>query len=105
MTHPATASEYPYRATVEVKTLFYRDDGVTLTDPPVVKLRVTKPDGVETVYTYGVDALITKPSAGDYRALIQGTLQGPWMYGWEGSGGSYPSADEWYFMVTRTGVP
>lgn len=41
------------------------------TDPDVVKCGIEEPSGTETVYTYGVDAQITKTSTGVFQVRIQ----------------------------------
>ena len=52
-------------------------------DPDVVRLRVIDPSGIETLYTYGVDAELIRDDVGDYRLALTFTESGEWFYIWD----------------------
>ena len=58
----------------------------TNTDPTTVKVRVKKPDGTITAYTYVTDAEVVKSATGIYYIDVTLTLGGTWTYRWEGTG-------------------
>lgn len=72
----------------------------TATDPTTVKLRYRRDGRAETVDTYGgAESIITRVSAGSYRADIVPDHVGKWLYRWEGTGAA-TGASEGSFTVT-----
>lgn len=69
----------------------------TLTDPTTVTLRVRKPDGVATDYTYAGGA-VTKSSTGVYYRDVDIDQAGEWNYRWSGTG-TLVVAEEGQFYV------
>jgi hypothetical protein len=56
-------------------------------DPTTVKFKVRAPSGTETVYTFGVDANVTKQATGRYRGYFDvGNADGDWYARWTGEG-------------------
>jgi hypothetical protein len=67
-------------------------------DPTTVKLVVRRPNGAETTYTYGVDALVVRNGAGDYRADLDGNQVGQWLCAWRGSGAVQATIEDDFFI-------
>lgn len=74
-------------------------------DSTVVRMRITDPLGVITVYVYGVDAELTRVTDGSYLLIIRPTVAGLFKARYEsedsGSDARY-GADEWHFIVRRS---
>lgn len=71
--------------TVRLAVNWQNEDGTDLDPSTDVALKVRKPSGVITTYTYsGAD--ITKSSAGDYYHEITTDQSGRWWYRWTASG-------------------
>lgn len=71
---------------VELPARFQKADK-TLTDPTIVRLRIIDPTGAAVTHIYAVGSgLITRDSAGLYRAQIVPSIPGRWHYRWEGFG-------------------
>lgn len=58
----------------------------TYVDPDAVYLTVEDPDGVETVYQFGVDSEITKTDTGKYRGAFPLDAAGMWTWCWWSTG-------------------
>lgn len=56
------------------------------TDPTTVQFFLQNPAGVETSYTYNVDATVQRDDVGDYHADIEPNLPGLWRWRFVGSG-------------------
>jgi hypothetical protein len=65
-------------------TAQFRDGSGNPADPAGVLLTIRDPNGVTTVYTYGVDA-IAKDDVGAYHYDLTVTSAGTWIYRWEGT--------------------
>lgn len=55
-------------------------------DPTTVKCTITAPAGVETTYTYGVDAEVKKDATGQYYMDVDVNARGWWYYRWWSTG-------------------
>lgn len=62
--------------------------GKTLIDPGTVTAEVKPPTGSTTLYTYGVDAALTRDSVGKFRLVFELTLAGAYHVKWTGIAGS-----------------
>jgi hypothetical protein len=82
---------------VELKGTFTNDAG-TLTNPTAVTCRVKNPNGVITVYVYGVDGALTRPSTGVYTLALTPDIAGAWTYRFEGTG-AVQQAGEKSFVI------
>jgi hypothetical protein len=56
-----------------------------LTDPSSVTCIVRTPAGVQTTYTYGVDAALSKVSVGLYQVVIHLQERGTYKWKWTGT--------------------
>lgn len=65
-------------------TTTFTDIAGALTDPASVVCRIKTPSGVTWVYTYDIDAQMTKTSAGIYNLDLPLTEAGTWAYKWNG---------------------
>jgi len=70
------------------------------TDPTAVILKVQRPSGAESTYTYALSQ-VTKSSTGIYYKEIAANESGRWYYRWEGTG-AVVSADEDVFFVKNS---
>lgn len=77
------ANSYHVNQTIRVTGTF-TVNGVA-TDPTTVTVKVSKPDGVQTSYTYALGE-VTKSSTGVYYRDISLTMKGKWIYRLEGTG-------------------
>ena len=77
----------------------FRNDEGTDVDPTTVVIRVMSPSRVETTYTYGTDAEMTKSSVGDYAADITPDESGRWHFRWQTTGTGTTLAFEGDFLV------
>lgn len=77
----------------------FRNDEGTDVDPTTVAIRVLSPSKVETTYTYGTDAEVTKSSVGDYAADITPDESGRWHFRWQTTGSGTTLAFEGDFIV------
>lgn len=68
------------------------------TDPSAVFGKVKTPSGVETIYTYGVDAALVKQATGIYYMDVSCTESGTWHYKIYATG-TGQAADENSFLV------
>ena len=90
---------YPEGTLVTVQGTF-RSSAQALQDPTVVKLTTVEPDGTETTYVYGTDALVTKTSTGIYAAnLDTSSKRGLWLYTWWSTGTGQADSGERSFYV------
>jgi len=90
-----------------VKLTSYNADGEgfkntagALTDPATVTLKVKKPDGTVTTYTYA-SAEITKDAVGRYSYQLTIDQDGVWSYRWIGTG-TIVAAEEDAFFVRKS---
>jgi len=95
------ANSYVYNTGVRVTGTFTSSG--TPTDPTTVTLKVRKPDGIITVYTYASGA-ITKSEVGVYYKDFVLDQSGAWYYYWQGTG-TVVAADEWWLSVKDTVFP
>ena len=63
---------------------FYDGDG-NLFNPTTVTCTVTTPAGVSTLYTFGLDYLLTNPSTGVFKQAWLGAVGETWTVKWYGS--------------------
>lgn len=70
----------------------FRTAAGALADPTTVELIVIAPSGMQTVYRYGVDAIVQRAGQGDYFAVIAPTAVDVWSYVWRGTTAGTPSA-------------
>lgn len=92
-------NKYPFGSMVTLGANFTIVGASTPIDPTTVILRVTDPNGAETVYS-GVQ--ITRITQGQYSCnVIANTAPGFWNYRWEGAGAAV-AADETRFYVNTT---
>jgi hypothetical protein len=70
---------------IRARVTYTDPDTDALTDPSSVTVVVRTPAGVLTTYTYGVDAALSKVSAGVYQVLITLSEVGTWKWKWTGS--------------------
>ena len=84
---------------VRISVTFRDPVGGALVDPASVEFRFKTPDGTETTYTYPAD--ITRTSAGNYHRDVVLAANGAHYYRWASSG-TYPSAAEGLFVVSRS---
>jgi hypothetical protein len=89
---------------VDVQMLFYSDAAkTTLADPTAVSLRVRKPDGTATDYSYGGAGTVTKSATGTYVQLITVDQAGRWWFRWAGTG-AVATVEESEFRVRERRV-
>jgi hypothetical protein len=67
-------------------------------DPTAVFCEVRTPAGVETTYTYGVDAGLVKDSVGNYHLNVSATARGTWPYRWYSTGTGQAAGESWFFV-------
>jgi uncharacterized protein YfaS (alpha-2-macroglobulin family) len=65
-----------------------------LADPATLVARTKRPDGVVTVYTYGVDPQWSRLSTGTYTLDISLSVSGVWWYRIETTGANVVGAEE-----------
>lgn len=70
----------------------FRTAAGALADPTTVELVVIAPSGTQTIYRYGVDAIVQRAGLGDYFAIIPASAGGIWSYVWRGTTAGSPSA-------------
>ena len=70
-------------------------------DPGVVTVRIKNPVGVKTSYVYGIAVEVVKDSVGLYHMDLEPTIQGVWVYRWEGTV-SNKGAEESSFEVKES---
>ena len=78
--------------------------GTTLTDPTVLKV-VVRISATETVYTYGVDAQVTRTSLGVYTLTLPqlaAAVAASEIYVRVNATGTVTASDEDYIVVNRT---
>jgi hypothetical protein len=80
----------------------FKDAAGTLTDPTTVTLKIEKPSGTETTYTYAA-VQITRDSAGRFYKQITPAAgeHGVWHYRWIGTG-AVTAATEGAFFVRES---
>lgn len=76
----------------------FKNAAGTDTDPTAVTFTMTEPDGTKTVYTYGVDAALTKSAAGKYSVTWTTDQAGRHEWRWAGTG-AVAAADTGVFFV------
>lgn len=69
-------------------------------DPDSVVLVVLSPDGTETRYVFGVDAIIVRDAEGAYHADLVFSLPEMWNWRWEGTTGRLVAQAEDFQYVT-----
>lgn len=79
----------------------FKDVAGTLIDPGTVTLKVTKPDGTTTTYTYGGSPAVVKDSTGNYHVDASADQTGRWLYTWI-STGTGQAAENGEFLVEAT---
>jgi len=84
---------------VRVAVTFTNQSG-TAVDPGAVALKVKNPLGVITIYNYPADGVI-KDSTGNYHFDFDLTVQGKWVYRWQGTV-SNKGAEENSFQVRES---
>lgn len=77
------------------------DENNSVTDPSTINLRVTKPDGTSTDYSYAAETL-TKDSTGIYYVEVVMDQVGDWNIRWETT--APQTAEEGSFIVRRNKV-
>jgi len=65
-------------------TVSFTDLTGAASDPASVTCRVKTPNGVTWIYTYGVNAELTKGTTGVYNLDLSLTEAGTWAYKWNG---------------------
>lgn len=75
----------------------FKDLAGALIDPSTIALKVTKPSGTTTAYTFAGGTVI-KDSTGNYHVDVSVTEGGPWFYKWETTG-TGQAAEHGEFMV------
>lgn len=85
---------------VKISLAVLNDSGLPA-DPPTLRLRVKAPDGQVSVYVFGVGAVISKASVGNYAASIIMTQSGNWAYRWE-SDAPNAGAEEGRIVVKKS---
>lgn len=73
----------------------------TDTDPTATTFAMLEPDGTETVYTYGVDAALTRSAAGKFSVTWTTAKAGRHEWRWKGTG-AVTAADTGVFWVEGT---
>jgi len=92
-------TNYPEGTLVTVRGTFKNSTG-TLHNPTAVLLDVVEPNSALITYTYGVDAIITRPSTGIYEADLDTTnKRGLWLYTWYATGLGQTDSGEKEFYV------
>jgi hypothetical protein len=94
------SNTYKVGTSVESRAQFFDEFGVAL-DPPSVVAKVQTPEGVETSYTYGVDAAVVRETLGVYHLWIETLTAGIYVCRWKGDG-SVRVANEKEFNVTAS---
>ena len=84
---------------VRMSVTFTNQSG-TAVDPGAVAVKVKNPLGVITIYNYPADGVV-KDSTGNYRFDIEPTVQGVWVYRWQGTV-SNKAAEENSFQVRES---
>lgn len=80
----------------------FKDAAEADIDPATVKLRLMSPERVETVFTYGSSADLTRQSVGDYTCRVTPDKAGRWRFRWETTGTGTTIASEGDFLVQRS---
>lgn len=70
-------------------------------DPTVVTCQVKTPTNVATIFTFGVDAELTKITLGKFKLEIPVPIVGTWTFRWKGTG-AVTAADEEKFVVKQS---
>lgn len=89
------------------QSVIFTNDADVATDPTVVTFTFKKPSGDETTYTYGIDAVLERDSAGNFHADVVADEHGLWVWSWSGTG-AVTQTDEGQFFVQPsdiTGAP
>lgn len=73
------------------------------TNPTTVRLRYRRPDFTAGLLTYGTDVALTRPATGEYRADIDLTQPGVWIFRWEADG-NVKGAAEVHLAVAESDV-
>jgi len=77
-----------------------------ISDPDTLRFRFRKPDGTETVWTFGVDAQVVREAVGvfhvDLPLTMASVLTKEWRYRWEAEG-TFSAAYEKPLQVDDTG--
>lgn len=82
------------RGALASSTVTFTVGGVA-TDPSAVTAQNRRGDGRVTLYTYGVDAILTKVSTGVYNIVLDTTpTNGEWVVHWVGIGMCQAAADD-----------
>ncbi len=89
------ANEYDKGSSTRISNEF-KVAGV-LTDPTTITLKIKKPDGTSSTYTYAAGE-ITREAAGKYYKDFTLNQVGFWLYRWEGTG-TCEAVDENYLQV------
>lgn len=90
---------YPEGTLVTARGTFTNSTG-TVHNPTAVLLDVVEPASALVTYTYGVDAIITRPSTGIYEANLDTTgKRGLWLYTWYSTGSGQSDSGEESFYV------
>lgn len=93
-------NRFHWGSLVRVTISFESAAGVAV-DPSTVKAQVRNPAGVVATYQYGVDAALTKTTAGVYALDVDASMAGAWFVrGF--SLGSGQAAEESGFIVTES---
>lgn len=79
----------------------FKNAAGTDTDPTVTKFAMIEPDGVETIYTYGTDAQLTRSFAGKFAVNWTCAKAGRHEWRWFGTG-AVTAADHGSFFVEGT---
>lgn len=82
-------------------TANFSTDADVAADPTGVVFKFKRPDKTVTVWTYGVDAQITRDTVGAYHAEVAIDQPGDWTYRWEGTG-ALQAAEEMTFIARAT---
>lgn len=98
-------SLYPGRRfvgdTVRLAVNWQNEDGTDLDPSTDVTLKVRKPSGTITTYSY-LDTEITKANAGDYYYEITTDQSGRWHYRWEATGVGTQKVIQGSFVVQKS---
>lgn len=87
---------------VELSFVFRDDEGAP-TDPTTIVVKVRKPAGTVTTYTFGVDVALERDSAGRYALELTLDTAGSWSYRGIGTG-AVEQAGERRFTVREAVV-
>lgn len=83
-------------------TVRFRTPGGALVDPTAIIAKVRNPALAITTYTYGVDILVVRDSAGVYRIDVALNAAGEWHVRWEATGTNQAAVEHAFLCTAST---